>query len=150
MLDDLIIKYNSVVVKILLEGKTSIYPLKTIENLLVHYEKIKNEDDRNEILKRLNEYLDYILLYGLSSKEDFVNTYDTFIQPFVEKYRKNAGFIYFVGFIIPILTIIIINFFLYLFYSNSLVFLLFNSFALFYFLFLFYKVKTKRVYGPTY
>ena len=123
------------------------FHLKTIENLIFHFEGIKTENDKNWVYETLVEYFEKCSENGPSIDRDTsMNLFNEYLDKITDYYHNNLGFavlmnrvvVYSVYFLILSLCYYFFNFYVVIAVASVFVIQIIRAFK---------KYKEKKVYG---
>ncbi|MDB5202997.1 MAG: hypothetical protein JWQ27_2406 [Ferruginibacter sp.] len=144
-LEETIIKFNDIVAGEMEENQ--FFHRNSIYNFLIHFDEIRNDQDKNQALRLINEYLDYSVTEECTSKGDCEKAFFEFILPVGIIFKGDASFNMIFGYRGIILLLVLVNVVLFAFRINIWCIAAVNLAGLPIILYLFKKSKSTRVYG---
>lgn len=143
--EKIILKYNQFLIDF--PEKRQLYQLKSLHNFLLHFDEIENDFDSHEILKLINEYLDYINYHNIETKEECKELYFKFIHPIGVLYSKYAGFNILFRYQSILIAVALINLIILFLKINIFLMILINLIGTGLVIYFINKSKTTRVFG---
>jgi len=86
---ELLNKYNAV---FSVKGDFKYYCPNTVYNLIYHLDSLEEGNRKNQMMKNLDTYLDFISENPIDNVEDCQTAYRTYLDPTVRYYVKKLGF----------------------------------------------------------
>jgi len=123
------------------------FHVKTIENLIFHFEEIKTENDKNWVYETLVEYFKMCSEYVPSiDRETSKNLFNEYLDKITDYYHNNLGFVilmnraivYLVYFLILSLCYYFFNFYVVIVVASLFIYQIIRAFK---------KYREKQVYG---
>lgn len=137
-------KYNYIFENI--PAKRKRYHLNSIRNFLLHFDEIKDNVEKKQVICLLNNYLDFILNNSNDNNKERQNDYYNFIEPVGLIYKKHASFRYFISPQFCIFISVIINIIILIVNPNILLLICFNSLSIAVIMSMYFKEHSTRVY----
>lgn len=143
-IEKIIIKYNNCIENF--PEKIHLYQPKSIFNFLTHFEEI-NELEKIKVTILLNEYLDYILVNNIETKEECKEAFFKYIHPIGIIYKRDAKFILLFRYQSVLILLALVNLFLFFIYPNKIIITGINIIGVLITYYFFKMSKTTRVFG---
>lgn len=146
MKNELLNKYNLLFAD---NGDYRYYSPKTVYNLIYHLDSLEEGEKKNQVIKKLNEYLDFISENQINNIEESQIAYQTFLHSIIRYYVKKLGFISYGKPQILIPIFLIPSFIIIYFFNKPTTWIIVGFILVASLTYNYQKYKDKKTYGLT-